>query len=159
MRELIVKRHRDGTPPAVRADQTIFETQSAIAIAVALTAHVIQVPGDVPPAAAWADASFGCTPAAGSKALPLVVYYQIVQKEDRADRPEGGPGRSSRRRTGQIVQQEDRASASRIGFEIPEAFPSAGVEYVATADLPSNRPKCAFITRIRRPRPNGWPAC
>jgi hypothetical protein len=66
-----------------------------------------------------AEATFGCEPPQASTVLPLVVYYQIVQKADRPD-------------------------ASRIGFAMPEGFPSAGIEYVATAEPSRQAPRVRY---------------
>jgi hypothetical protein len=126
IRELIVKHYKEGSPPAVCTDATIFETQSDIAVAVTQAAQVTQVavgaapiPSAAPVEPEATQAPFGCALPLASKALPLVVYYQIVQKED-------------------------RPNASRIGFEIPDTFPSAGIEYVATTDVARQSPQVRY---------------
>lgn len=80
-----------------------------------------------------ASASLPCARPGDTASLPLVVYYQIVQAND-------------------------RDSAARIGFEMPAEFPSAGIELVASTKPAAQTPQ----VRYYRPEQKGaaeWLAC
>jgi hypothetical protein len=83
-----------------------------------------------PPTAAAAPL---CARPGDTAALPLVVYYQIVQAND-------------------------RDSAARIGFEMPAEFPSAGIELVASTKPAAQAPQVRYY-RTEQKSAAEWLAC
>jgi len=165
IRSMIVKQHPEVSAPIECTTDGIFDTQNDIAIAVAQAKEAAQSPDYLPPptpaaapsppaathtapsvlsllpkAAAPAPppaptpaAAPGCPRPGDTSTLPLVVYYQIVQASD-------------------------RSAASRIGFEMPADFPSAGIELVASPTPAKQSPQ----VRYYRPEQKGaaeWLAC
>jgi hypothetical protein len=74
------------------------------------------VPSTQPPARTNAPT---CTAPASQDDVSLVVFYQIMRKED-------------------------RTLASTIGFQMPSEFPSAGIEYVAQPNPSKQRPEVRY---------------
>lgn len=161
IRTLIVQKHPELSAPVECTDDGIFDTQNDIAIAVAQAKEAAQSP-DYLPAATTAAAPTPAptaptvqsllpkaapapspppTPAAtpacprpgDAATLPLVVYYQIVQAND-------------------------RATASRIGFEMPADFPSAGIELVASPTPAKQTPQVRYY-RPEQKSAAEWLAC
>jgi hypothetical protein len=137
IRELIVKQHPDLAAPPECTDDGIFNTQNTIAVAVAQAKQASQSPDYLPPTTAPAAATtalqpapstaplpaslptFACSQPSNTTALPLVVYYQIVQAGD-------------------------RQTASRIGFEMPADFPSAGIQLVSSGNAAKQTPQVRY---------------
>src|SRR5579859_222444 len=88
------------------------------------------VPTAPPPTAAAAPL---CARPGDTATLPLVVYYQIVQAND-------------------------RDSAARIGFEMPAEFPSAGIELVAATAPARQTPQVRYY-RAEQKSAAEWLAC
>jgi hypothetical protein len=132
MRELIAQRDLDARARAECTNMTIFDTQNTIAIAVAQAAQTaaaplvtaavtpaVQAAPSVQPAAPVPTAAASCPAPSGPSVLPLVVYYQIVRKQD-------------------------RDIASRVGYDMPSGFPSAGIEYVPETDPAKQYPQVRY---------------
>jgi hypothetical protein len=133
---LYVQQNPKLPAPPECTDDSIFSTQNSIAIAVAQAKQSDQNPGYLP-LPALAGAAIGPSPSQAVTAaaqpaplssckgltdtneLPLVVYYQIVQATD-------------------------RQTASRIGFEMPAEFPSAGIELVQSANAAKQKPEVRY---------------
>lgn len=80
-----------------------------------------------------AAAASPCARPGESATLPLVVYYQIVQAND-------------------------REPAARIGFEMPAEFPSAGIELVASTKPAAQTPQVRYY-RPEQKSAAEWLAC
>ena len=74
-----------------------------------------------------------CARPGDTATLPLVVYYQIVQAND-------------------------RDAAARIGFEMPAEFPSAGIELVASTKPAAQTPQVRYY-RPEQKSAAEWLAC
>jgi len=147
IREVIADRTRDQaqTTPRECQDDTVFDTQNKIAIAIvqatqtvvssnyALSASPVAEPTAVPPPPAAVPTGPKCPEPANAAKLKLAVYYQIVATED-------------------------REKASRIGFDMPEQFPSAGIEYVRSVDPAKQQPQVRFYYPDQKPAAE-WLAC
>jgi hypothetical protein len=166
IRALIVKQHPELLTLTECTDDAIFDTQNEISIAVAqakqesLSSDYLPAVAPVPPPPAPAPTAPAPTPqvmapaapkparaappvtAAAAPAcprpgdtttLPLVVYYQIVQAND-------------------------RPVASRIGFEMPAEFPSAGIELVAATTPARQTPQVRYY-RAEQKSAAEWLAC
>ncbi len=166
IRALIVKQHPELLALTECTDDAIFDTQNEISIAVAqakqesLSSDYLPAVAPVPPPPAPAPTAPAPTPqvmapaapkparaappvtAAAAPAcprpgdtttLPLVVYYQIVQAND-------------------------RPAASRIGFEMPAEFPSAGIELVAATAPARQMPQVRYY-RAEQKSAAEWLAC
>ena len=168
IRALIVKQHPELLGLTECTNDGIFDTQNEIAIAVAQAKQASQTPDYLPAAAAvpapapapappapapnalasapkaWAPAPAAppvtvtavappCARPGDTATLPLVVYYQIVQAND-------------------------REPASRIGFEMPAEFPSAGIELVASTKPAAQAPQVRYY-RPEQKSAAEWLAC
>jgi hypothetical protein len=151
IRELIISHYPGSPKPAECTDRGVFDTQNTISIAMAQakragqsllesasaavgTGTAAASPTAAVPSSSTAPApSASCNEPDDAKGLPLVVYYQIVQAAD-------------------------RQMASRIGFEMPADFPSAGIEFVQAVNVARLPPQVRYYYPDQQ-RSAEWLAC
>jgi hypothetical protein len=180
IRALIVKQHPELLALTECTDDAIFDTQNEISIAVAQAKQESQsaeylpavAPGPAPPPPPPAPPPM---PTAAPSPVPTApaptpqVMASAAPKPARAAPPVIAAAAPACPRPGdtatlplvvyyQIVQADDRPAASRIGFEMPTEFPSAGIELVPATTPARQTPQVRYY-RAEQKSAAEWLAC